>query len=228
MTLGDIIHQYRTEHSMSMDSFSEKSGISKAYISLLEKNKHPKTGKPIIPSVQIIKQASDAMNKDFNALFSSIDGNVMVGSSEQLNASIPQLDTIPIEAGYSIPVLGRVAAGYGKEAVEEVIGQIEISPSLASKGEFFALLIKGDSMIPTLYDGDTVIVERTEDANSGDLVIALVNGSDATCKRLQKYAEGIALIPQNPIYEPMRFTEAEIDSTPVRILGKVVEMRRKF
>ena len=133
-----------------------------------------------------------------------------------------------IESGYTIPVLGRVAAGYGKEAVEEVIGQIEISPTMASKGEFFGLLIKGDSMIPTLYDGDTVIVERTDDAESGDLVIALVNGSDATCKRLQKYAEGIALIPQNPVYEPLRFTESEIDTTPVKILGKVVEMRRKF
>lgn len=138
------------------------------------------------------------------------------------------IDTVPIESGYTIPVLGRVAAGYGKEAVEEVIGQIEISPALAAKGDYFGLLIKGDSMIPTLYDGDTVIVERTDDAESGDLVIALVNGSDATCKRLQKYAEGIALIPQNPVYEPMRFTESEIDTTPVKILGKVVEMRRKF
>ena len=138
------------------------------------------------------------------------------------------IDTVPIESGYTIPVLGRVAAGYGKEAVEEVIGQIEISPAMASKGEFFGLLIKGDSMIPTLYDGDTVIVQRTDDAESGDLVIALVNGHDATCKRLQKYAEGIALIPQNPVYEPMRFTESEIDTTPVKILGKVVEMRRKF
>lgn len=144
------------------------------------------------------------------------------------NEELPRIDTVPIESGYTIPVLGRVAAGYGKEAVEEVIGQIEISPAMAAKGDYFGLLIKGDSMIPTLYDGDTVIVERTDDAESGDLVIALVNGSDATCKRLQKYAEGIALIPQNPVYEPLRFTESEIDTTPVKILGKVVEMRRKF
>ncbi len=151
-----------------------------------------------------------------------------INKSDLIEEKKLNIDTVPIESGYTIPVLGRVAAGYGKEAVEEVIGQIEISPSLASKGEFFGLLIKGDSMIPTLYDGDTVIVQRTDDAESGDLVIALVNGHDATCKRLQKYAEGIALIPQNPVYEPMRFTESEIDTTPVKILGKVVEMRRKF
>lgn len=151
-----------------------------------------------------------------------------INKSDLIEDKKLNIDTVPIESGYTIPVLGRVAAGYGKEAVEEVIGQIEISPAMASKGEFFGLLIKGDSMIPTLYDGDTVIVERTDDAESGDLVIALVNGSDATCKRLQKYAEGIALIPQNPVYEPLRFTESEIDTTPVKILGKVVEMRRKF
>ena len=151
-----------------------------------------------------------------------------INKSDLIEDKKLNIDTVPIESGYTIPVLGRVAAGYGKEAVEEVIGQIEISPTLAAKGDYFGLLIKGDSMIPTLYDGDTVIVQRVDDAESGDLVIALVNGHDATCKRLQKYAEGIALIPQNPVYEPMRFTKSEIDTTPVKILGKVVEMRRKF
>lgn len=151
-----------------------------------------------------------------------------INKSDLIEDKKLNIDTVPIESGYTIPVLGRVAAGYGKEAVEEVIGQIEISPALAAKGDYFGLLIKGDSMIPTLYDGDTVIVQRVDDAKSGDLVIALVNGHDATCKRLQKYAEGIALIPQNPVYEPMRFTESEIDTTPVKILGKVIEMRRKF
>ena len=151
-----------------------------------------------------------------------------INKSDLIEDKKLNIDTVPIESGYTIPVLGRVAAGYGKEAVEEVIGQIEISPALAAKGDYFGLLIKGDSMIPTLYDGDTVIVQRVDDAESGDLVIALVNGHDATCKRLQKYAEGIALIPQNPVYEPMRFTESEIDTPPVKILGKVIEMRRKF
>lgn len=151
-----------------------------------------------------------------------------INKSDLIEDKKLNIDTVPIESGYTIPVLGRVAAGYGKEAVEEVIGQIEISPALAAKGDYFGLLIKGDSMIPTLYDGDTVIVQRVDDSESGDLVIALVNGHDATCKRLQKYAEGIALIPQNPVYEPMRFTESEIDTTPVKILGKVIEMRRKF
>lgn len=89
MTLGDIIKDYRKSHSMSMDLFAEKSGISKAYISLLEKNRHPKTGKPIAPSIQCIKQAAEGMNMDFNVLFGMIDGNVSLieeKSSDTLTA----------------------------------------------------------------------------------------------------------------------------------------------
>lgn len=80
MTLGDIIKAYRTEHNLSMDAFSEKSGISKAYISLLEKNKHPKTGKSIAPSIQCIKQAAMGMDIDFNNLFNMLDGDVSLGN----------------------------------------------------------------------------------------------------------------------------------------------------
>lgn len=80
MTLGEIIKKYRIEHDMSMDAFSEKSHISKAYISLLEKNKHPRTGKPIAPSIEIIKQAADAMGMDFNDLFAMIDSDVEVSA----------------------------------------------------------------------------------------------------------------------------------------------------
>ena len=78
MTLGDIIKNYRTTHELSMDAFSERSGISKAYISLLEKNKHPKTGKEIAPSIQCIRQAAHGMCMDFDELFSLIDSKVNI------------------------------------------------------------------------------------------------------------------------------------------------------
>ena len=83
MTLGDINKDYRKKNDLSMDAFSDKSGISKAYISLLEKNRHPKTGKAIAPSIHCIKQAADGMNMDFNVLFGLIDGNVVVNDNEQ-------------------------------------------------------------------------------------------------------------------------------------------------
>lgn len=130
--------------------------------------------------------------------------------------------------GVAINVLGRVAAGIPIEAVEEIIDTEEITEDLARTGSFFGLRIHGDSMEPRICEGDVVIVRQQDDAESGDLVIALVNGSDATCKRLQKYKDGIALIPNNPLYEPLRFTNEEIIEKPVKIIGKVVENRQKY
>lgn len=82
MHLGEIIKKYRNEHKISMDEFSSRSGISKAYISLLEKNKHPKTGKAIEPSITCIKQAAKGMNMDFDTLFSHLDGDITVVDNE--------------------------------------------------------------------------------------------------------------------------------------------------
>lgn len=78
MHLGEVIHKYRIENNLSMDAFSERSGISKSYISLLEKNKHPKTGKPITPSVARIRQAAKGLNMDFDVLFNQLDGDVTI------------------------------------------------------------------------------------------------------------------------------------------------------
>lgn len=85
MTLGEIIKEYRLKNNLSMDAFANKSGISKAYISLLEKNKHPKTGKPISPSVHCIEQAASAMNVDFNILFSQINEDKLLQLPAQNN-----------------------------------------------------------------------------------------------------------------------------------------------
>ncbi len=80
MTLGEIIKEYRAGHSLSMDAFSDVSGLSKSYIAILEKNRHPKTGKPVIPSITVIRQAAAGMNVDFNDLIKQIDGDVRISS----------------------------------------------------------------------------------------------------------------------------------------------------
>lgn len=130
--------------------------------------------------------------------------------------------------GITIKVLGRVAAGLPIEAVENIIDTEEISEEMAKTGEFFGLQIHGDSMEPRMYEGDVVIVRKQDDAESGDIVIAMVNGNDATCKRLTKYAKGITLSSLNAKYEPMIYSNEEILQKPVRILGKVVELRGKL
>lgn len=133
-----------------------------------------------------------------------------------------------IKLGKSINVLGRVAAGIPMEAIEEIIDTEEISEDLAKTGEFFGLQIHGDSMEPRFTEGDVVIVRKQDDAESGDIVIATVNGDEATCKRLRKFRDGIELVSTNLSYKPMFFTNKEILEKPVKILGKVVELRAKF
>lgn len=131
--------------------------------------------------------------------------------------------------GVRIPVLGRVVAGIPIDAVEEILDYEEITPELAATGEFFALKIRGHSMEPRMMEGDVVIVRKQEDVESGDVAIVLVNGNEATVKRVKKQEEGITLIATNTsVYEPHFYSNKEIKNLPVQILGKVVELRGKF
>ena len=134
----------------------------------------------------------------------------------------------PKKKGIKIPVLSRVAAGIPIEMIEDILDYEEISEDMAKHGKYFTLKIQGDSMAPRIYNNDVVIVRQQDNAENGDIVIAAINGDDAMCKRLQKYNDGIALISLNPLYEPIYLKKDEIDEKPVRILGKVVELRGKF
>lgn len=137
-------------------------------------------------------------------------------------------DVKRIEAGVKIPVLGTVVAGIPIEAVEEILDWEEISEKMSRQGDFFGLQIKGDSMSPRMVEGDVVIVRQQADAESGDVVIAKVNGDDACCKKLIKHDDGISLVSFNPAYPPMYFSNKDIMDKPVAIIGKVVELRGKF
>ena len=129
----------------------------------------------------------------------------------------------------SIPVLGYVAAGIPIETIQDIIDYEEIPEQLARDGsEYFALQIKGDSMEPKISDGDVVIVRKQPDCDSGQIAIVCVNGDHATCKKIMKQPTGILLKPLNPSYDPTFYTNEEIESIPITILGRVVELRAKF
>lgn len=158
----------------------------------------------------------ETLSKIADALDVSVD--YLLGSGSQ-----------PARPGYiRVPVLGRVAAGIPIDAIEEVIDWEDISAEAAGDGEYFGLQIKGHSMEPKISDGDVVIVRRQPDVDSGDIAVVLVNGDDATVKRIKKSPQGVTLIPSNPAYEPMYYSNEEIESLPVQILGRVVELRAKF
>lgn len=220
MTLGQIIRAYREENSMSMDNFAKASGLSKGYISQLENNVNPKTGEPPRPSVETIRKAAKGMFMTFDEVMTNLDDDIKIVDDK------PEVKIV--KKAIRVPVLGNVAAGIPIEAIENVIDYEEISEELAHTGDFFALKIKGDSMEPRICNGDVVIVRKQNYAESGDLVIVLVNGDIATCKKLAKYPSGIRLIPFNQAYEPLFYSNEEIENKPVRIIGRVVENRQKY
>ena len=160
-----------------------------------------------------------------------IDGVQLSRLAELFEVSVDYLlgkTDIPGNKYIRIPVLGRVAAGIPIDAIEEVIDWEDISAEAAGDGEYFGLQIKGHSMEPKISDGDVVIVRRQPDVDSGDIAVVLVNGDDATVKRIKKSPQGVTLIPSNPAYEPMYYSNKEIESLPVQILGRVVELRAKL
>jgi repressor LexA len=126
--------------------------------------------------------------------------------------------------GYGVPILGKIAAGAPIEALQNEVGRIAAPPELIGSGEHFALEVKGDSMIQAgILEGDVVILKRTEIADSGDIVVALIDQEEATLKRLRKRGNSIALEAANPAYETRIFGPDR-----VRIQGKLVAMVRRY
>ena len=134
----------------------------------------------------------------------------------------------PVSGGVRVPVYGKVAAGIPIEAITDIEDYEEISEEMARGGEYFALRISGDSMEPKISNGDTVIVRRQPDCENGEIAIVLIDREDATCKRIKKMSSGIMLISDNPKYNPMVYTAREVQTLPVCILGKVVELRARL
>jgi len=128
-----------------------------------------------------------------------------------------------------IPLLGKVPAGIAIEAIENTLGYVEIPASMLKGGnDYFALKVEGDSMLPDYMSGDTIIIKQQPDCSSGDDCVVMVNGNDATFKRVIKQEKSIILKPLNNNYEPYYFNEYDIITKPVKIIGVAIEVRRKL
>lgn len=201
-----------SNNNMIPQELSNASGVSKASISQYLNGSHAPSN---------ISSGKMARILNVNPLW-------LMGFDAPMNTNSQVEATPSSNKGVSVKVLGRVAAGIPIEAITDIIDMEEITEDLAKTGEFFGLQIKGDSMEPKISEGDIVIVRQQNDAENGEIVIATVNGDEATCKRLRKYRDGIELISNNPSYEPMFFSNEEIEKKPVKIIGRVVELRAKF
>ena len=204
---GKRLKMLREEKGLTQKDLAEKLSLTPKAISFYELGSREPSGDALIHMAHILGTTTDYLL-----------GNSTTKEADQ-----------KVGRGVRIPVLGRVVAGIPIEAVQEILDYEEITPELAASGEFFALKIRGHSMEPRMMEGDVVIVRRQDDVDSGDVAIVLVNGDEATVKRVKKQPEGITLIATNTsVYEPHFYSNKEIADLPVRILGRVVELRGKM
>lgn len=194
-----------SEHEMNQNQLSKILGVSESTVGkwILEKS---------LPRMGIIQKLSEHFN---------VPKSYFLEKQENPAKAMTK--------GVRIPILGRVVAGVPLEAITDIEGYEEITPKMASLGEYFALRIKGHSMEPRIEDGEIVICKQQSDVESGDIAIVLVNGNEATCKQIKKSPDGITLIGFNPvIYSPHFYSNKEIETLPITVIGRVVESRKTW
>ncbi len=200
--MDKLIRERRKELNITLEEIGEYVGVSKATVQRWE------TGGIANMRRDRIKKLSEILQ---------LEPEAFIGGQHQ---------TKPVFV--KIPVLGTVAAGVPITAQEDIIGYEEVPSQWVENDTLFALKLKGDSMEPRMLSGDVVIVKKQEDVESGEVAIVMVGDEEATCKKVTKHPDGMVLISNNPKYAPVFFNIKEIEELPVRILGKVVELRVRF
>lgn len=208
MAFAEKLKELRRQKGMTQSELAKLLNMQRSTLGMYETGKRE-------PNFEILNMFANFFNVDMNTLM-------------DMNNASSRNPSSPVRA-IRIPVVGTVVAGIPLEAVENIIGYEEISPAMAATGEHFALRIKGTSMEPRICEGDIVVVRKQEDVESGDTAIVLINGGEATVKKVKKTEEGIMLIANNmAVYSPHFYSNKEIEELPVRIIGKVVELRGKL
>ena len=220
MSFGTKLRAIRVEQGMSQEELAHLVGTSRQVISRYENAQR-------VPSISIVSQLAGALSAKFSVARDGIDFYATEYPRKD-PASFVLRDVRPPSPKHRIPVLGRVPAGMPLEAIDDIEDWEEIGGELTQDGfEYVGLRVRGDSMSPAYLNGDTLIIRVQDTADSGDDAIVFTGSDDATFKRISMSEKGVSLRPLNPDYEPLFFTNKEIDELPVRVFGVVVEFRRK-
>lgn len=202
---GNVLKNLRESIGMNQEELSEKFGISKSTIGMYETNKRE-------PNFELLKEFAKFFNVSTDYLLEQIK------KDDLANFDIIQ-----------IPLLGKIQAGVPTEMFLDIIDYIDIPADMArGNKELFALKTKGKSMEPNFIEGDILIFEKTEDCENGQFCAVAVNGDDATFKKVTKIDTGIMLQPLNPAFETKFYTNEQIASLPVTIIGILKQIRRNF
>ena len=242
MHLGEIIKEYRDKNKLSMDKFAKMANVSKAYISVLERNKRPKTGKPVIPSIPVIKNVAEAMNMSFDDLFNMLEDNQLISltddtliskitdiatqltsprqervynyAEEQLNEQNGQIQEDNI-----VPIVfGRQSAAGSMIYVDDVDAEMGVLPSsIVPNGANELVQITGDSMEPIIKKGSEVYLRYQPTVEDGEIAIVRVEDEGVTCKYLFRDGENIVLKSENSKYD-----DIVVGAEKVSVIGKVL------
>ena len=204
-TFGNKLRQAMEKEGITATELSEKTGISKSTISRYL------SGGYIAKQKNLLKLPL-ALHVEPKFLFSD--------AVEELDANLKV---------YSIPLVGKVVAGTPIDAIENITDYIRVTDPAAADGSYYALHVTGASMEPEMREGDLVIVHKQDYFDSGDICIVLVNGNEATVKKVIKSDQGITLIGFNAtVYPPHFYNVRQVEELPVRVIGKVKQVRRSY
>lgn len=219
MKLSDVIKRFRAEHDLSQRQMGAQCGLSTGYISLIEKEINPQTGKPMVPSLPVMNKLAIGMGLTLDELLTMCDDmDVSLNEKDAIvpASSLPS-NIIPMPEMRRVPLLGSIACGTPILAAQNLDGEVDIPATVHAD---FALRCKGDSMINArIYDGDIVYIRQQPEVEHGEIAAVLV-GDDATLKRVYLYEDHISLEAENPQYRPLVYWGEDMNN--VRILGKAV------
>ncbi len=215
MFLGEIIKQFREENNMTMETFAAKAGLSKGYISMLEKNKNPKSSKQLLPSIDTFKKAAKVMSMSADDLIRMTDGSQLVRLNQNED-DLSNIINISFPAARPIPILGDICAGEGTWCEENFEGHFFIDSSVKAD---FCVRVRGDSMIDAgIRDGDLAFIKKTYDYKDGNIYAVRINSDcEAVLKKVFWQDDTIILNPCNAEYKPI-----VTDSEGVSVVGECI------
>lgn len=199
---GNRIKLLREEKKIRQDELAKVLSISPSAVGMYERDERE-------PNDEITLKLAE---------YFGVSTDYLLGKSDNRNSDVPIS---------KIPILGTVKAGYDWLAEENIVDYITLKENIPNVGEYYALRITGDSMLPLLAEGDLVIVHDQADVESGQTAVVLINGEEATVKKVVKTNEGIELHAMNPYYPVRKFTFEDMQKIPVKIIGRVREAKIK-
>lgn len=216
--LGKYLKKLRNNKYLSLREVNHITDISYSHLNMIENGK-----RNVTPA--LLRVLADLYCVDYLDLYEKAGYIDLMEDEKKNKYKIDKLGN----SVTSIPILGTVKAGYDYLAQENWVGTIDVETSLVGNDdEYFALKVHGDSMSPVLIENDIVIIKKQNDFENGDIVVAIINGNEATIKKGKKSDNSILLQPLNTNYEPLIFTYDEMKSIPVTIVGIVKQLKREF